>query len=539
MRTSKPYLLGVLCVAILLPAILAFAKPVLASSDTDYILANVRASLSKKMGLPLDVRSKAAQLEAYYSRKDAKILWSDPARCDELIALLPALSKVVMFNAEQTLHRLQARKQALRSQDASLLALVELTFSAQLFVFAQSLRLGQMALYRDKLHRRSLERFIYADRLLLLVAEGKPLQTIMDSIEPQQKDYLAIRSKLIQYDEIYRRGGWVALRSGPDLKEKMADHRVPALRERLAITGHFATSSGTGEHFDAELAGAVRRFQKEHGLAPSGMLDRRTLLALNVPVQDRIAQLTANLERWRWFDDIAPGEHWVISTNSARLDIRQANGVRELLKIRSDNACLQTPAVDTLIESVEINPSYALPQIVSAKYVLPVLQSNPAALGPGFAIYPAKSPEIASPVDWRTYSEANFPFSVVQKPGPANAWGAFRIPLRDEVAVSLHSHPATDKKPPLPSSIWPRCVDIAAPTGRVAALLAAAGLTGDVNSDAPDQQMPRRITLPAPIPVIFIYETAWLGGDGTIVFGPDPLGLDADLARKLKSQRGQ
>lgn len=539
LRSFRVHLAGKLCVAVLLAAIGAVAKPELAQSEADDILTDVRASLKKKTGLPLDVRTKAEQLETYYSRKDAKILWSDPARCDEMMALLPALSTVVPFNTEQTLRRLEVRKQALRSQDASLLALVELTFSAQLFDVAQSLRLGQMALYRDKLHRRSLERFIYADRLLSRVAEGKPLQAILDGIEPQQKDYLAIRSKLVQYNEIYRRGGWVALHPGPDLKESVSDPRVQALRERLAITGHLTSAPGTGDRYDAALAEAVRRFQKEHGLAPNGTLDRRTLLALNVPVQDRIAQLTANLERWRWFDDVSPGEYWVISTNSARIDVRLASGAREQVKIRSDNACLQSHALDSIIEAVEINPSYAFPQIMSAKYVLPVLQSNPAALGPGFAIYPGNSPEIASPVDWRSYSEANFPFSVVQKPGPANVLGAFRMPLRDEAAVSLHSHPEADVKQPLPRSVWPRCVDIAAPTGRVAALLADAGLLGSPDAGASGGQETQRIALPAPIPVIFIYETVWLDGDGAVVFGPDPLGLDAELARKLKSQRGK
>lgn len=514
---------------------LAAVGPALAQPANGYVLQDVRASLKKKTGLPLDIRSKADDLEKYYARGDAKILWSDPARCDELMKLLPALSTVLQFNSDQILRRLEVRKQALRSEDSTLLALVELTFSAQLFDFAKGLRLGQMALYRDKLHKRSLERFIHVDRLLSLVADGKPLDAIVSGIEPKQKDYLAIRAKLLEYEGIYRRGGWVALRPGPDLKADATDPRVAALRDRLMVSGQLAPSAGKGNLFDAALTEAVKRFQTEHNLPASGVVDRRTLLALNVPVQDRITQLTANLERWRWFDDLAPGEQWVISPNSARVDVRLADGARELIRIKSDSGCLQSFSLDSEIGYVEINPSFTLPQVMAVKYVLPVLQQTPAALDPGLVIYAAKDGQSGTQVDWRTFSEADFPFSVVQSPGPANVLGSYRMALRDEPAAALHGQPEKSAKPPIPRSAWPSCVGVQALSGRVQSLLRDAGLT-EKSSGEPRETL--RVALPSAIPVIFIYETVWLDAGGSVVFGPDPLGQDAVLSRKLMTQRG-
>ena len=49
--------------------------------------------------------------------------------------------------------------------------------------------------------------------------------------------------------------------------------------------------------FDAELTGAVKRFQARHGLPESGAVRARTLEALNVPALTRHRQLTASAQR--------------------------------------------------------------------------------------------------------------------------------------------------------------------------------------------------------------------------------------------------
>jgi murein L,D-transpeptidase YcbB/YkuD len=52
--------------------------------------------------------------------------------------------------------------------------------------------------------------------------------------------------------------------------------------------------------YDQALADAVKRAQKRMGLEPSGVVGTATRAALNIPVQRRIDQIVANMERWRW-----------------------------------------------------------------------------------------------------------------------------------------------------------------------------------------------------------------------------------------------
>jgi murein L,D-transpeptidase YcbB/YkuD len=512
--------------------LLGLAAPAAAAQpDPKFVLQDVRKLLKNKPGLPLDVRTQATQLEQYYGRNDAKILWLKPERNSELVSALAGLTTIGVTNMDAALARIDMRKQAFNSDDTSILALVELTYSATLVEAAQKLRLGQMHLYRDSLHPRTLQRFIYGDRVLALVASGEPLTPLLARLEPQTADYQAIRQKLIQFVTVQRSGGWPAIPPGPDLKPGHSGPRVADLRQRLETTGYLPPSAAPSDTFDEPLAGALRIFQRQHAIPATGNLDRRTLLTLNVPVRDRIAQLTANLERWRWFEDIPAGDLWVINTNVARLELRAPDGVRQALGLKVDSACEQLPAFDSTVDHVEFAPSYTFPQAIAARYILPVLQSKPETLDPSIIVYAGRDFQGAGTVDWKKYSEADFPFSVTQNPGNTNVIGGFRIPLKNDATVSIHGRPASDPKLPVPRNLWPACVAISGSADSLAGLMSEAGV-GPAAAAGPANTS-RRVDLKAPIPVIILYASVWLDPSGGIVFGPDPLGRDLPLFRKL------
>ncbi len=290
------------------------------------------------------MRTQATQLEQYYGRNDAQIIWLKPERNSELVSALAGLTVIGVTNMDAALARIEMRKQALNSEDPSILALVELTFSATLVEAAQKLRLGQMHLYRDTLHPRTLQRFIYGDRVLALAASGEPITQLLTRLEPQTADYQAIRQKLIQYVAVQRNGGWPAITPGSDLKPGESGPRVADLRQRLQTTGYLPPSATPSDTFDEPLAAALRTFQRQHAIPATGNLDRRTLLALNVPVRDRIAQLTTNLERWRWFEDMPAGDVWIVNTNIPRLELQSPDGSRQAYALKVDSTCEQIPS---------------------------------------------------------------------------------------------------------------------------------------------------------------------------------------------------
>ncbi|NIS82004.1 MAG: murein L,D-transpeptidase, partial [Anaerolineales bacterium] len=80
----------------------------------------------------------------------------------------------------------------------------------------------------------------------------------------------------------------------------MEDERVSLVRRRLAITGDLESDNLDGKIYDNEVEQAVKRFQSRHGLEADGVVGKKTLSAMNVPVDARIRQITINMERYRW-----------------------------------------------------------------------------------------------------------------------------------------------------------------------------------------------------------------------------------------------
>ncbi len=63
------------------------------------------------------------------------------------------------------------------------------------------------------------------------------------------------------------------------------------LHRRLEISGDLVGMSIPDE-YDADVVEAVKKFQRRHGLPPTGVIDARvTIEALNIPAIVRLAQL--------------------------------------------------------------------------------------------------------------------------------------------------------------------------------------------------------------------------------------------------------
>ncbi|MGD2029745.1 MAG: peptidoglycan-binding protein, partial [Desulfobacterales bacterium] len=120
-------------------------------------------------------------------------------------------------------------------------------------------------------------------------------------MQPHHSGYLKLKQALLKYQKIKKSGGWHEVPAGKKLRKGNYGTRIDALRSRLIISGDLTESTHSHhDYFDEVLEDGVRRFQARHGLKVDGIVGSKTLLALNVPVEDRIRQIKLNMERWRW-----------------------------------------------------------------------------------------------------------------------------------------------------------------------------------------------------------------------------------------------
>src|SRR5579863_1611444 len=142
--------------------------------------------------------------------------------------------------------------------------------------------------------------------VLANVTSAKDASLALDGYNPPQKLYRELKAKLA---ELRGQGDGPAIQigDGPALKFTpargkkqpevvMEDERVPQLRKKLGIS-----ENADDTHYDATVAEAVRKFQVGAELKASGVLDERTIKAINSPKRDRqIDIVLVNMERWRW-----------------------------------------------------------------------------------------------------------------------------------------------------------------------------------------------------------------------------------------------
>jgi murein L,D-transpeptidase YcbB/YkuD len=117
--------------------------------------------------------------------------------------------------------------------------------------------------------------------VLANVTTAKDASAALDSYNPPQKLYRELKKKLA---ELRGQGDGPAIQiaEGPALKftpasgkraaVEVEDERVPQLRAKLGITENVDDT-----HYDAKVAGAVRKFQAGAELKPTGVLDDRTV----------------------------------------------------------------------------------------------------------------------------------------------------------------------------------------------------------------------------------------------------------------------
>ncbi len=71
----------------------------------------------------------------------------------------------------------------------------------------------------------------------------------------------------------------------------------------------------------------MKRFQASTGLTPTGIVDKRTIAALNVPAAARLRQLRANLARLQEFGRSLPKKYVVVNIPSAQIEAVEGDRV--------------------------------------------------------------------------------------------------------------------------------------------------------------------------------------------------------------------
>lgn len=349
------------------------------------------------------------------------------------------------------------------------------------------------------------------------VAEDR-LSAWLDALPPPYTGYQNLRGVLITYRDIRATGGWTRLPVGADLKLGSTDNRVVALEARLAIEDPGVVVDGAAL-FDEALVQGLMRAQKRLGLNPSGVLDKATAAALNVPVEKRIDQIIANLERWRWLPQTLPVDRIQVNIAAAVLAVFHEDAPTLTMRAVTGRPGDETPMLTSQIHSIVLNPPWNVPSSIATKEVWPK-----ARLDPG---YLARNDFIVIPLEGGGSR-------LQQKAGPKSALGQVKFDFNNPYGVYLHDTPSRARFASPSRLASHGCVRVEKPI-ELAKLLTAGDPTWTPETIEATIAAGKtvRASLSKPMAVFLLYWTAYVTPEGQVGFRDDPYGWDRLLLQRI------
>ena len=341
-----------------------------------------------------------------------------------------------------------------------------------------------------------------------------------------------------RYQVYAEAGGWKALPA--DFAPKPGDSHpaIPSLRHHLTLTGDLPADAPPSDRYDPPLVAAVKAFQARHGLPDAGILGRLTLNALNVPADVRQRQLRASAQRLMG-SNFGFGERYVtVNIPSATVEAVESGAVARRYVAVVGSTDKQTPAVETRITDVNLNPTWTVPVSVIKNEIIPTMRKNPGylaknrirILGPGGVEVDPNT------IDWTTQKAVNY--TLRQDSGLDNSLGQVRIDMPNRHAIYMHDTPSKSLFAGSVRFHSHGCVRVGQVKEFAAWLLQGtegpngAGSTwGPIEIETAIAGGDRRdVKLVKPTPVAFVYLTGYATSDGRVHFRDDIYGLDTPPA---------
>ncbi len=339
-----------------------------------------------------------------------------------------------------------------------------------------------------------------------------------------------MKAAIKRYEDIVKAGGWqpipdVKQMEGKSLQQGQAAPAVGLVRARLGASGDLQNASSSTTTFDGALEKAVKRFQASNGLTPTGIVDDRTASAMNVPADARLKQLKVNLGRVTELAGSRPKRYVIVNIPAAHVEAVEGNEVISRHTGVVGKTERPTPLLRSAITNLNFNPTWTLPPTVITKDLIPkgadMQRRNQNVLvkygidaydGGGRKLDPAK-------IDWASSQPQALTYR--QQPGKDNPLGFLKINFDSANSVYMHDTPSESLFGKNVRAASSGCVRVANIEVLAAWLLKNQGWSEESIKKMRETGERKDVTLKQPVPLNFVYITAWATPDGVVQFRRD------------------
>jgi murein L,D-transpeptidase YcbB/YkuD len=518
--------------ALLLVALLqrggAETSPVPPRSRDDSIAEQVRRQLEART-VPT---YQNGALVGFYSRRSFRAAWSNEHGPNRLADdLVEAIGRADLDGLDPSEYHLASIRQLLdevrdgasnaRSSAPRRLAELDLLLSDAFLLYGSHLLAGRVNPAGLDPRWEANRRVADLATVLEDALGSRKIARALQRLAPTDDGYQRLRDALARERAIAAEGGWPRLPSGtpsPDV-----------LRDRLQLEDDWEPGDS--------VSVALQRFQRRHGLEPTGLVDGATRAQLNVTADARVEQLRLNLERWRWLPQDLGRRRIIVNIAAQELDVVEDDEIVLHMRVVVGKEYRRTPIFSDTVRYVVLNPNWHVPSSIAVEELIPKMQKDSTYLerfgmhllgsGPDAAEVDPRS------VDWSSVTADNFPYRLRQDPGRLNALGRVKIMFPNGYDIYLHDTPSRSMFSSAQRDFSHGCIRIEKPVELAIYLMKKTKWNRDAIEAALDEGTERTLYPTRPTSVHLLYWTAWAEEDGTIQFREDINGADPALAAAL------
>lgn len=347
-----------------------------------------------------------------------------------------------------------------------------------------------------------------AEAELNAALRGGGLSAWLDELPPQTSTYQALQAAYVAAREKHA-GSRPKVDVAP-LGIGDQDARTEALRKRLAMDDATLADVPADAPVDEALIAALRRYQADHDLEATGILDEPTAKRLNTPVMGRAAKLRVNMERLRWLPRPEPDRRIDVNIAAAEMDYFEGGELARHMLAVSGKPGDETPIVSSAIDSIVLNPPWYVPPDIARREIVPK----------GTAYMRSRH------FVWRNGR-------LIQQPGAKAALGLVKFDFPNPYGVYLHDTPSKSTFSHSQRAASHGCVRLEHAVALARTLVAEEpGASPERVDRILRSGRTARLKLSRAIPVRLLYLTAVPKGE-TIDYLPDVYGWDSRLLALL------
>ena len=380
-----------------------------------------------------------------YKQKTFVPQWSSSqkwlAQGDSLLLFIEKAKLYGLFPTDYHSHQLAILKKIFaadafkdkETRDAASWARADLMLSDALVSIFHDIKLGRLPNDSITLRKDSVLAEDFISSKFNAAASGLSLNVIMSTLEPKYKGFHELKEAVRNFLDSADFNPITPI----VFPNKNRDELKAAVVRRLFEAGYIDSLNAQPDSL--QLAGVLKRFQKNNRLTIDGKIGSQTIRMLNLSDIEKFDRIAISMDRYKMLPDSLPEKYIWVNIPSYSLRLMSNDTLVMGSKVVVGKPITRTPVLTSAVSEMITYPQWTIPESIVEKEILPGMKKDTGYLRKkGYMLLNSKSEEVSpDSVNWAKY-EKKIPYKVIQGSGDDNALGVLKFNFPNKYSVYLH-----------------------------------------------------------------------------------------------------